>query len=367
MKPTVLIGLGGLGSQTVDTIYSMMDDNQKRNTATAALDTDVGDLQNLKNIDVKIQTSPDVKVGNYVYNHQEIMEWFPHEYEKINDMMLSDGAGQVRALSRLSFYSALETGAIHTLDRAIEKLSLLSDKQYTNNVNFVVVGSIAGGTCSGSFIQMGLYMRQYFAEKNPNASIFIQGVFLLPDTITKTGSMVQTEWKNVRFNAYAALKELNAILSPSIVKEVNIELEYRPGVDSKMSYENRPYDNILFFDYENSKNQHLESLNQYKALLAETVYYAYLSPIASHYQSRFVNQIREFILNNQESFYSASSVNKLIYPYEDIVKYLSLELIIDEIDIEWLQFAKQFQEEMKEYRIDLQKGVNRPKPQLDVI
>lgn len=364
MKPTVLIGLGGIGSQTVDKIYSMMDESQRKNTATAVLDTDVGDLQKLESIEVKIQTSPDVKVGNYVYEHQEIMEWFPYEYAKINDMMLSDGAGQIRALSRLSFYSALERGAIFALDKAIEKLSLLNDSVYTNDVNVVTVGTIAGGTGSGSFIQMGLYMRKYFAEKNPNASIFIQGVFLLPDTITKTGSMVQSEWENVQFNAYAALKELNAILSPKVVKNVNIELEYRPGVDPKMNYDNRPYDNILFFDYENSSNQHLESLDQYKLLLAETIYYAYISPISSDYQSRFVNQIRTFIQNHQESFYSASSVNKLIYPYADIAEYLSLEWIIDEIDTEWLQFDKQHHENMRQYKLNLKNGVNSPKPDM---
>jgi len=367
MKPTVLIGLGGIGSSTVDRIYGMMSDEQKKLTASAVLDTDIGDLQKLKNIDIAIQTSPDVKVGNYVHRHPETKSWFPDGFKKIDEMMLTDGAGQVRALSRLSFFSAIERGSLAALDRAVEKLSLINDNAYKSDVNVVIVGSIAGGTGSGSFLQMGMYMRRYFATKNPNASVFIQGVFLLPDTLCKTNTIIASEWKNVRFNAYAALKELNAILSPSVMEKINIELEYHPDASSKITYNNRPYDNILFFDYENSNNQHLENFSEYLELLGETIYYGYISPISSDYQSRFVNQIREFILNNQESFYSASSVNKLIYPYADIVDYLSLEWIIDEIDTSWLQFDKNYDEEVSEYKSNLSQGVNTPKPQRDQI
>jgi hypothetical protein len=367
MKPTVLIGLGGIGSKTVDTIYGLMTDEQKSLTASAVLDTDVGDLQKLKNINIAIQTSPSVKVGNYVHRHPETKAWFPTGYKKIDEMMLTDGAGQIRALSRLSFYSAIESGALSQLDRAVEKLSLINDNNYSSDVNVVIVGTIAGGTASGSFLQMGMYMRHYFAQKNPNASIFIQGVFLLPDTILKTGKIVQSEWSNLRFNAYASLKELNAILSPSVMNKINIELEYHPSANSKITYENRPFDNILFFDYENSSNQHLNSFGEYLDLLSETIYYAYISPISSDYQSRFVNQIREFIRNNQESFYSASSVNKLIYPHEDLVDYLSLEWIIKEIDTSWLQFDKQYEEEVREYKQNLAKGITVPKVELSKV
>ena len=368
MKPTVLIGLGGIGSKSVDTIYDMMNQEQRALTATVVLDTDIGDLKKLENVDIKIQTSPDVKVGNYVHRHEEIKAWFPTGFKKIDELMLTDGAGQIRALSRLSFYSAIERGEISKLDKAVEKLSLINDSVYKGDVNVVIVGSIAGGTGSGSFLQMGMYMRKYFNEKNPNASIFIQGVFLLPDAILKTGKIVESEWANLRFNSYAALKELNAILSPSVMENMNIELEYHPDVtNSRITYENRPYDNILFFDYENSNNQHLNTFGEYMELLAETIYFAYISPISSEYQSRFVNEIRAFIKNKQESFYSASSVNKLIYPYADIIDFLSLEWISDEINRSWLQFDKDYDDLISEYKSNQSKGINSPKPKKDEI
>jgi tRNA U34 5-carboxymethylaminomethyl modifying enzyme MnmG/GidA len=40
-------------------------------------------------------------------------------------MMLTDGAGQIRLLSRLSFYSAIERGELVRLDQAVEKLSFV--------------------------------------------------------------------------------------------------------------------------------------------------------------------------------------------------------------------------------------------------
>ena len=194
MKPTVLIGLGGIGSRSVDTITKMMNPEQKELTVSVVLDTDIGDLKKLENVAVKIQTSPDVKVGNYVHRHEEVKAWFPTGFKKIDELMLTDGAGQIRALSRLSFYSAIERGEISKLDKAVEKLSLINDSIYKGDVNVVIVGSIAGGTGSGSFLQMGMYMRKFFKEKNPNASISIQGVFLLPDAILKTGkSEIESE------------------------------------------------------------------------------------------------------------------------------------------------------------------------------
>ena len=367
MKPTILIGLGGIGSETVDNIYSYMTDEERKKTAVAILDTDVGDLQKRKHVKVKIQTSPAVKVENYVYNHQEVMEWFPYKYDRILKLMMSHGAGQIRAVSRLALYSALDEGRVYALDREIEKLSELNDSQYNESVNVIIVGSINGGTCSGSFLQMGLYMRRYFLERNPNISIFIQGVFLLPHAITKTGAIAESEWGNLESNAYAALKELNAMMSPSIVNKHTIHLEYRPGADSKITIVNQPYDNILFFDYENSKDQHLDRLSEYKLLLSETVYNAYISPIAEDYQSRFVNTILGFIKNNHESYYSASSVNKLIYPYEDIVEYLSLEWIIDDIGREWLKYDKDYDVARRSYTKSLDAGANPPQPQLSEI
>ncbi len=363
MNPTILIGLGGIGSRTVDKIYGRISKEQQESVVAAALDTDANDLNKLKNLTVRIQTSPKDSVGEYVNNHREVETWFESEQDSLLNKMLDIGAGQIRCLSRLSFYSAIEKQALSQLDKAIEKLSLVTGSDYEQSVNVVVVGTIAGGTCSGSFIQMGLYLRDYFKRKDPNIEIAIQGVFLLPEILNSTGVLTDSEKYNTRVNAYAALKELHAILA---LKRDNksLYLEYKPNSNTPLSKDYPPYNNIIFFDYDNVKGRHYQDFADYEKVLSDLIYYAYTSPLAGKYQSGFINKIVSFIENGSMSFYSGGSVAKLVYPYEDIKEYLSIRWLTEDIQNEWLKLDNFYQREMLEYRQDLNKRINRPKPNI---
>lgn len=369
MQPTVLVGLGGIGSKVVDQVVSQMNEQERKKVSTVVLDTDINDLQDLESIDVPIQTSPKVSVGNYVAKHPEVMKWFPYEPERVRRVMMTDGAGQIRSISRLALYSAIEEGKLEELKKDINKLSELKNSKFDEGTYVVIVASIAGGTGAGSFIQMGTFLRELFTEKNENAEVFIQGVFLLPDAIINTGKVKKSEWDNLRYNAYASLKELNAILSPAVQRNVEIELEYKPKKEGNhtVALNNRPFDTVVLFDYENMRNMHLGNYDEYLKLMSDSVYYGFISPLSGQYKSRFINSIRDFIAKDQEAFYGGSSINKLVYPYHDIVNYLTYEWIAEDISDSWLSVDKAFKVEQEQYLNDVRNGINRTPPNRDEV
>ncbi|MCB0753357.1 MAG: hypothetical protein KDC52_17935, partial [Ignavibacteriae bacterium] len=366
MNPTILIGLGGIGSRTIDRVYGRLSDEVKKNVAAVVLDTDANDLKRLKNVEARIQTSPRDSVGEYIKTKPNIKEWFPYEQESLLNKMLDIGAGQIRSLSRLSLYSAIGRKALSDLDDVIKKLSTVSDSNYTQSPNIVIVGTVAGGTCSGSFIQLGLYLRDYFKTKSPEQEVAIQGVFLLPEILNNTGVLTHSEKDNTRVNAYAALKELHALLKLED-NQKDLFLEYKPGSNEPLNKDTIPYNNILFFDYDNVKGRNYKSFSDYEKALSDLVYYAYTSPISGKYQSGFINKIISFIKEGSDSFYSGGSVGKIIYPYEDLIEYLSIKWITNEIEDEWLRYDNFYQKELLDYYQDLNQRISRKKPSISDI
>ena len=69
-----------------------------------------------------------------------------------------------------------------------------------------------GGTGSGMFLQIPLYIREIFESQFSGGAdrIEIQGTFILPDVLK--GAISPKETENVYSNAYAAMKELNAMI-----------------------------------------------------------------------------------------------------------------------------------------------------------
>jgi hypothetical protein len=95
--PTILIGLGGLGSKVVDMIYSQIPPDKREFVAIHAFDTNVNDISKLKNLKREnlTQTSTNWTVGEYLRMADDsVKDWFPYEQTEIQRKSLTDGAGQ---------------------------------------------------------------------------------------------------------------------------------------------------------------------------------------------------------------------------------------------------------------------------------
>ena len=209
--PTLIVGLGGTGSKVALKVSKMLTPEQKEKIGFAVFDTDVNELTKIseENPFVKtIQTSTKLSVGEYLDIDTHSRDtWFPVN-AILNSKMLTEGAGQVRAVSRLAFETAVRAGKMEPLHEAIENLYKLEGVKYEQALRVIIVSSLAGGTGSGIILPVALYIKNYLATRFRQSANITRGFFLLPEVFygVITG---QAERNNLKSNAYATSSSLN--------------------------------------------------------------------------------------------------------------------------------------------------------------
>ena len=123
--PTLLVGLGGTGSDIVQKVYHRATPAQRKNIAFVIIDTDVNELRVIEERTPQIrtiQTSARLTVGEYLEcDHYSRDNWFPVN-RILNGKALTEGAGQVRSVSRLALNTSIQQGKMAPLNEAIEQL-----------------------------------------------------------------------------------------------------------------------------------------------------------------------------------------------------------------------------------------------------
>ena len=125
IAPTLLVGLGGTGSKIVCRVSKMVTEEQRRHIGFAVFDTDINELREIREENPfirTIQTSTKLTVGEYLNIDTHARDtWFPVN-GILNSKSLTEGAGQVRAISRLALDTAIRAGNMEPLHNAIEDL-----------------------------------------------------------------------------------------------------------------------------------------------------------------------------------------------------------------------------------------------------
>lgn len=148
------------------------------------------------------------KYIEHIDNYPQIKRWFPTTGKTAGLGNLGEGAGQIRMASRLGFFHAdnfrriaqrLEQAKAQLSDAAIlQRSARLGFEFEPKGMNVFVLASLAGGTGSGTFLDMGFLLQRYF----PSAERV--GILLLPAFFNDYAGA-----ERVRANGYAALMELN--------------------------------------------------------------------------------------------------------------------------------------------------------------
>lgn len=187
----------------------------------------------------------DGELGQYPH----IASWFPITRKKFIDLGIrpEDGAGQVRALSRLYFfdkYDAIKNliqSKILNLEDGVTKKDKMAQLHLTlqpASLRIVVIASIAGGTGGGSFIDMGYLSRMLAAELLPNGNVTNDLMLMLPSAFA-AHNRDRTE-----ANAYAALMELETCVS----EDIEYVKGWIRGQDLRGRGRGNPYRDIFLFD-----------------------------------------------------------------------------------------------------------------------
>jgi len=291
--PTVLVGLGGIGCEIVDRLNGMLSEQDRKIVAVHGFDTDVNDIGQRQGLRGCItQTSERMTVGQcYEYAGTTVQDWCPPLSRELSNKQLTEGAGQIRCVSRLAYYFAMKQGRLNDLYSQIAHIFPAKGDETEVTPRIVIVCTLAGGTGSGMFLQTALYLRELLESHFGQKVTIVRGVFLLPDLLINTGlGADKEEHEHFRTNAYAALKELDAIIrnvSTAGHEEVSIKLEYRPDqIDAAaaswiQSHITSPTIYVSCMIFENSSGANIMTTENYKEQIITALYLQLFTPVGS--------------------------------------------------------------------------------------
>ncbi len=367
-KETLFVGVGGIGSDIVTKVAERCRGSEIDNIKFVVMDTNANDLKWIKNSKanvIRIQTSSTQSVLDYLKNDDDARNnWFPNN-TTLYSKTVSEGAGQVRAISRLALNATIKTGEIQGLYKAIDDLFLKDGGEFKQTLRVVIVSSAAGGTGSGIAMTVGMLIREYLHKHYREKSAIIRGYLLLPgvmDTVIST----ETEKESLRRNGYATIKEINAFMIKASgfcgvrkdlerYKDLYIDIPTTTkGVDK---LEGLPFDFCFLLDRVDKSQESMLTLDQYKEFAAQSLYEQNIGPMEKDAFGMEDNIIKEFANGDNlgRNRFGGIGASVLKYPYEDILEYVAYSRAIScigdgETVGEWLKYDKAFEKEKAEFK-----------------
>ncbi|MES1022056.1 tubulin-like doman-containing protein [Gloeocapsa sp. BRSZ] len=256
---TICIGLGGTGKEVLMRVRKLIVDRYKSLDKLPVvsfihIDTDKEATQSVslrtgkiyQGVDLGFQDSEKVNttmtatqitelvqgleqcnlIGDQPSPYAHIAEWFPPQI-LTNIKAIDQGAKGIRPIGRLSFFhnyskikQAIEIAEQRTRGHEQELLqnsSLIVDP----GLNIVVVGSLCGGTGSGTFLDIAYSLRYAY----PEVKQLIGYLVVSPELYGNTPNMCA--------NTYAALMELDYYSSPGTTFEACYDPRYHVSICEK--------------------------------------------------------------------------------------------------------------------------------------
>jgi hypothetical protein len=366
-RPTLLVGVGGTGIKIADQVYRMTQEQQNwfgDRLVVIGLDTDENDIRQVRSMDRRrvFKMSSNDRIYQLLDKHASVeATWFgprsrlPHE---ILNMTLLDGAAQIRLLTRLALQHQLWAGSAQqsrlSLELAAEigRIAAINSRtKFSGAINIMMVGSIAGATGSGSFIALALLLGDLCRDRSIAAEV--NGLFLMPDVYVRGGAILTSHIDNVMANAYASLKELNAInlLAGRRGDYVEFDYEYSPG--RRIVEGGFPFRTISLIDYENIKGSNLgRNLDNYFAMATRATYITMFTPIGQKVKSVSVNDARaitQAASQGTNNMFASVGVSAIEYPATEIADYLVLRLALQNLEGDWLRLDRSYFERVRRY------------------
>jgi hypothetical protein len=367
LAPTLIVGLGGVGSKITAKLSAMITDEKQRERINfVVFDTDVNELGKIKKdypLISTVQTSTNMTVGDYLHLDEFTRDYSfpvnPNLYRKT----LSEGAGQVRAISHLAFVTAMKRGYMEPLDNAIYDLYKLESTPSTQVLRVIIVSTMAGGTGSGLILPVSMYIKQFLKTRIQIPGSITRGFLILPEILY--GAVTAEPMRNAfKANAYAVLRELNAFI---LKADGNLGERYKnkvhmmfPKIGTKEfeEYDVLPMDFCFMFDAQNIEGKKLTSTEQYLDHAATCIYAQSIGPMNTRSNSSEDNVIRTLVSGQSRNRYAGAGASELVYPSEHILRYIALKWAAQTVSEHWTLFDKAYYKKSIENNKARLKGQN---------
>ena len=338
-RPTVVIGLGGTGYGTllklkkrfveaygsVPPIIKFLSIDTTENAEGSGRAEQSGEVQLDHNEMYVLQVGNPAALVNGTNEH--IDEWWPTE---IPTMAINAGAGQVRARGRLALF-ARANEVFGRIRRAVDDVrNIRNAKQmYADQfqvstragVEVHIVGSLAGGTGSGTFLDVAFMARDIIGSDEQSN---FTGVLLLPGVFTRYSGV-----QLVKPNAYGALKEIEYLSTMKGSFEVNYG-------NRRVEVNRPPFDVVYLIDTINEQGRTVMEQNDLLGLIADGMYVQIGSQIGAD-SANAVDNIKTQIatagrVKGRSPQYCSFGVASLAMPSFDALMYEDAKrLVIEEL------------------------------------
>lgn len=367
-KNILILGVGGTGSNAVDLLYQKIKNqgNPAGSEITAIVfDTDAGDMEKLKDA-TTIPLSDTRSVGTVcdAIGRHRIREWFPvpddsERGNKYSAQELHKGASQWRKKSFLAFNGMLNDSARHqALDSA---LNAWIAKQPEGPFQILVVASIAGGTGSGSFIPLTLYVKNYlrtmgYGESDAYAMVACPGIYAAAQ------ANIPGATAKIHANAYAIIRELNAM---NLVTNRQAGFE---GVHFHLGTQDAPTgilfdsDSTSFRDAARTPFKYIylmdklitcDSIQAHDSVLANSLYSLLCTEAGDGIDSIESNVVTT---KDPRAIYAGVASAQMEFPLDTILSYAAHQKALDSIQKEWMILHNSVEDRIAREREEAQRS-----------
>ena len=374
-KKIMLIGLGGAGKLILTHLKCLFNDAYgvvPPSIKLLSLDTDLAPISVRSALSERKYILDDeeflyLKVEQpieYIKN-SNVRKWF---IEPLPAGSILKGAGAIRQIGRLAFFyhipefqrkvddmlTELNSQRLVTLmESAKEELKATMNFTLSRGAAEVYVcGSLAGGTGSGTFLDVGIFLR----DQIPDA--LIQGFFLL-NWIYRN----KTWAYRVEGNVYAALSELDNIQSITFGSKEFIPYSITYA-QNDVTVDRPPYSLFHLVDGRNEYGENVYKVDELCEATANAIFLAVGAmgdPIASAVDNLLshINVPDPRLWNGRYARYSSFGVSSLYYPANELhrlISFNSANALCTEA-IEEVMHAGSDQEAITRKRLDMQEDV----------
>lgn len=321
-KQILLLGIGQSGCEVGEAFLHKMQ-NVGFGTCAFAIDTDARTFDSTPHsVKVPMVNSYSLYTTVDKLGNEWVQSFFPSKWEEdgtefAKRLAMDTGANLWRMKSLVSFFSYLADKQMS--ERFHNELKAVAELAADDGIELYTVASTVGGTGSGLFLPITLYVKKYL--KSIGAKILSSTCMLAMPEIYD--NVFSAEQKTKAYaNAYSALAELNAVNITTLCDDnkKHPPIDFRIGDEKakcgvlfdtgKDKFRNRelaPFDKVIIFERTpgvNSVSAHIEAM-------AET-----LSSVARY-------ETEETQTENKTAIYEGVALTKISYSPDSITKYIS--------------------------------------------
>lgn len=348
-NPVLLIGIGQFGCTVAHALAGTV--NRGNNSVhILAIDTDERILETTCGANViSMAHSCDISTILDSLDIDLLKSWFPCDRENdyveyFESLNMNEGANQWRMKALLSFYYYLsnEKKAEYFHSRIDD---IIKSCEKIDTIDVYIIASLSGGTGSGLFIPIDLYIKRYLKRlggERVNSSAILALPEIAEDLLTAEQKI------KAHANAYASLCELNAMNKASNGEKLDIQI--------KLGDENDPYFGLLY-DSENEAFTSIDGKPFEKVYLFNRPYGVYsiqnhADLLADAISALLKEEPISQLLQENDAIYGGMILSRAIYPIESIVSYISIRTLYETASNEWLYLFKEAEKQLKAMKSD---------------